>query len=106
MKTALSLALALALTLAVVPAMAGNETVGSEAPAIFHALNQLPAAERATLAPMTDDQLAAVEGRNPCGVISASEGGSVDCSSVINVIQINDCDGVGNICANAAVLNF
>jgi hypothetical protein len=53
MKAVIGLVLALALTLSVVPAVASDT---------FHALSRLPAVEQAGLAPLSDDQLAAVEG--------------------------------------------
>ncbi len=49
----MGLVLALALTLSVVPAVASDT---------FHALSRLPAVEQAGLGPLSDDQLAAVEG--------------------------------------------
>jgi hypothetical protein len=53
MKIAIGTVLALALTLAGVPAFADDT---------FQAFSTLPAAEQATLAPLPDDQLAAIEG--------------------------------------------
>jgi hypothetical protein len=53
MKTATSVVLAFALALSVVPAIA-NDT--------FHAFSSLPAVEQTGLTPLSDDQLAAVEG--------------------------------------------
>lgn len=44
------------------PVRASDEPSVGRAPATFHALRQLPAAERAALAPMSDAQLAAVTG--------------------------------------------
>jgi aminoglycoside phosphotransferase len=55
MKTIIGLAAALALALSVVPATAGD---------MFQALSVIPASEQAGLTPLTDDQLAAVEGGN------------------------------------------
>jgi hypothetical protein len=59
MKIAIGIVLALALTLASVPALAGDT---------FQAFSTLPAAEQATLTPLPDDQLAAVEGAAPLNV--------------------------------------
>jgi hypothetical protein len=59
MKIAIGIVLALALTLASVPAFAGDT---------FQAFSTLPAAEQATLTPLPDDQLAAVEGAAPLNV--------------------------------------
>jgi hypothetical protein len=59
MKIAIGTVLALALTLASVPAFADDT---------FQAFSTLPAAEQATLTPLPDDQLAAVEGAAPLNV--------------------------------------
>ena len=53
MKAPIGLVFALALTLFVVPAVASDT---------FHAFSALPATEQASLTPLSDDQLAAVEG--------------------------------------------
>jgi hypothetical protein len=53
MKTAIGFALAIALALSVVPAVANDS---------FHAFSTLPALEQASLTPLSDDQLAAIEG--------------------------------------------
>jgi hypothetical protein len=53
MKIVIGLAAALALALSAVPATAGD---------MFQALSLIPASEQAGLTPLTDDQLAAVEG--------------------------------------------
>jgi hypothetical protein len=53
MKTVISLAAVLALALSAVPATAGD---------MFQALSLIPAGEQAGFTPLTDDQLAAVEG--------------------------------------------
>jgi hypothetical protein len=55
MKTVISLAAVLALVLSAVPATAGD---------IFQALSTIAAGERARLTPLTDDQLATIEGEN------------------------------------------
>jgi hypothetical protein len=55
MKTVISVGVAFALMLAVVPAMAG----GTET---FRAFSTMAAGERARLAALTDEQLAAIEG--------------------------------------------
>lgn len=54
MKTIIGLAAALALTLSAIPATAGDR---------IWALSTIPAAERARLTPMSDDQLGAVQGK-------------------------------------------
>jgi hypothetical protein len=55
MKTVIGLAAALALALSAVPATVGD---------MFQALGLIPASEQAGLTPLTDDQLAAIEGGN------------------------------------------
>jgi hypothetical protein len=117
MKRALSLALALALTLAVVPAMAGDdETFGSKTPGMFQALRSLSSAEQAALTPLSDDQLAAVEGRNPCadsintgtGGVLGGGGGVGSCEVTITQNQTatfnqsNTACILGGVCTNAA----
>jgi hypothetical protein len=105
MKKALSLALALALTLAVVPAMAGDdETFGSKTPGMFQALSSLSSAEQAALTPLSDDQLAAIEGGNPCAG-SINVGGSCDVTIVQTGIigQANAC-ALGAVCVNGAAI--
>lgn len=72
MKTFMSMAMAFFLVLAVVPAMAADQA-GSDrepvtapaldqAPLTFQAFSKLPATEREALTPLTDTELAAVEG--------------------------------------------
>jgi hypothetical protein len=55
LKTVISLVAALALTLSAVPATAAD---------MFQALSTIHASERVCLTPLTDDQLAAIEGEN------------------------------------------
>jgi hypothetical protein len=62
MTTVIALAIALALTLSGAPAMAADESSVGSAPARFHAVSQIPTMACATLTPMTDDQLASIEG--------------------------------------------
>jgi hypothetical protein len=61
MKTVIGLAAALALALSAVPATAGD---------MFQALSLIPASEQAGLTPLTDDQLAAIEGENILALIN------------------------------------
>ena len=83
MKTFTSMVMAFFLVLAVVPAMAADragrdrEPVTApaldQAPLTFQAFSKLPATEREALTPLTDKELAAIEGsfleaqRNPLG---------------------------------------
>ena len=53
MKTVISVAVALALVLSVVPAIAGDT---------FRALSTMPAGEQEILTPLSDEQLATIEG--------------------------------------------
>ena len=72
MKTFTSMALACLLALAVVPAMAADHTNSpmesttspavDQAPATFQAFSNLAATEREALTPLTDKELAAIEG--------------------------------------------
>ena len=72
MKTFMSMAMAFFLVLAVVPAMAADQAgsdrepvtsqVLDQAPLTFQALSQLPATEREALTPLTDTELAVIEG--------------------------------------------
>jgi hypothetical protein len=55
MKRVIGLALAFAFTLSTAPAIAEDA---------FHAFSTMPAAARASLAPLDDNQLAAIEGEN------------------------------------------
>ena len=72
MKKVTSIAIAFLLVLSVIPAMAGDQT-GSDkepvkaqavdqGPVTFQALSKLSATEREALTPLTDKELAAIEG--------------------------------------------
>ena len=82
MKPAIGLVLALALMLSVVPAVASDT---------FHALSRLPAVEQAGLAPLSDDQLDAVEGALKIVVIVqvAVQNQINVCAVCKNVAQVN-----------------
>ena len=72
MKTFTSIAIAFLLALSVVPAMAADQTNSTmesttsqavdQAPATFQAFSNLSATEREALTPLTDKELAAIEG--------------------------------------------
>ena len=72
MKTFMSMVMAFFLVLAVVPAMAADQAgsdrepvtsqVLDQAPLTFQALSKLPATEREALTPLTDTELAVIEG--------------------------------------------
>lgn len=72
MKAAIGLVVALALTLSAVPVIAGDT---------FRALSTLSAAEQASLTPLPDDQLAAVEGERNINIAV----------QVVTVTQVNVC---------------
>jgi hypothetical protein len=61
MKKFTSIAIAFLLALSVVPAMAADQTV-DQVPATFQAFSNLSATEREALTPLTDKELAAIEG--------------------------------------------
>jgi hypothetical protein len=82
MKPVIGLVLALALTLSVVPAVASDT---------FHALTSLPAMEQASLTPLSDDQLAAVEGaRRILVIVQVAVQNQINvCAVCRNVAQVN-----------------
>jgi hypothetical protein len=82
MKPVIGLVLALALTLSVVPAVASDT---------FHALTSLPAMEQASLTPLSDDQLAAVEGaRQILVIVQVAVQNQINvCAVCRNVAQVN-----------------
>ena len=93
MKKFTSIAIAFLLVLSVIPAMAGEQT-GSDkepgqsqavdqAPVTFQAFNKLSATERQALTPLTDKELAAIEGS------SVDVDVCVGCVNVAVVIQLN-----------------
>ena len=61
MKKFTSIAIAFVLALSVAPAMAADQT-DDQVPATFQAFRNLPATEREALTPLTDKELAAIEG--------------------------------------------
>ena len=75
MKTALGLVLAFAFALSVMPAGASDT---------FHAFSTLPAVEQASLTPLSDGQLAVVEGAR-----FEIEGVCAICTNVANIAQAN-----------------
>src|SRR5262245_55802513 len=97
MKKFTSIATACLLVLSVIPAMAAdqtgstNEPVMSQAvdtaPVPFQALSKLSATERKDLTPLTDTELAAVEGHGFFIVIAACSGSYVSCSNSASVYQ-------------------
>jgi hypothetical protein len=68
MKIAIGLALALALALSSVPAIAGDT---------FQAFSSMPTLEQASLTPLSDEQLASIEGE-----------GSPVCTGCVNIATI------------------
>jgi bacteriocin-like protein len=58
-----------ALVLSIVPAMAASdESISGKEPATFHALSRMPSGKHAALSPLTDNQLASIEGGGSCFV--------------------------------------
>ena len=89
MKTVISVAIALSLVLSVVPAIAGEDA--------FRALSSMAAGEQELLTPLSDEQLAAIEG----------EGWGDDCSFCANyaaVYQANINYGDYTFQSNVAVV--
>jgi len=82
MKKFTSIAIACLLVLSVIPAMAADQTGGTNepvmsqavdtAPVPFQALSKLSATERKDLTPLTDTELAAVEGSSGFFIVVAS----------------------------------
>jgi hypothetical protein len=79
MKTVISVAVALALVLSVVPAMAGDT---------FRALSSMPAGEQELLTPLSDEQLATIEGEAFDTCVACSNYASQSAF----VVQTNDAD--------------
>jgi hypothetical protein len=83
MKAIISVAAALALALSCVPAIAGDT---------FRALSSMPAGEQKLLTPLSDEQLAAVEGENILELIhllqvSTPENAATLISQILSYIQ-------------------
>ena len=87
MKAAMSLVVALALTLSAVPVIAGDT---------FHALRTLSAAEQASLTPLPNEQLAAVE-----GALNININVQVAIATQVNVCAV--CKNVAQVNAAAVV---
>ena len=90
MKRVISIAVLLSLVLSIVPAIADDT---------FQAFNKMPATDRAFLTPLSDDQLASIEG---------ARGGITDTLSPINIganvaiiTQLNICA----LCAGVEQVN-
>lgn len=94
MKIMVSIAVALALVLSVIPAVA-NDT--------FQALSKISTDEQVPLTPLADNELAAIEGANPCaGSIFAA--GVANCVlTQIAVIGQNNTCALAN-CSNVAAI--
>ena len=94
MKKFTSIAIACLLVLSVIPAMAADQTGGTNepvmsqavdtAPVPFQALSKLSATERKDLTPLTDTELAAVEGH---GVVIVASCNFAYCSNWAGVSQ-------------------
>lgn len=97
MKTlGIALVLFLALALPSVPALAGDRPVVNNGSTTFPALTRMPAETRANLVPMTDEQLASVEGERAICIV---------CVNAARVRQTNHSYGTGfNHQLNAAAV--
>ncbi len=94
MKTVVSIAVALALVLSVIPAVANDS---------FQALSKVSTDEQAPLTPLADNELAAIEGANPCsGSVFAAGIANCIVTQVALVGQTNECALAA--CTNAAVI--
>jgi len=63
------ISIVLALVLSIGPAMAASdESISGQTPATFQALSRMPSGKRAAFTPLTDDQLASIEGGRSCFV--------------------------------------
>jgi len=80
MKKLASIAIAFFLVLSAIPAMAADQ-VGDTS--TFQAFSNLPAAQRDTLTPLTDTELAAIEGGNDT-CVSCSISATVTVTSTVN----------------------
>jgi hypothetical protein len=89
MKKFTSIAIAFLLMLSVIPAMAGDQTGSApvmsqavdKAPPSFQALSKLSVTQRQALTPLTDKELASIEGSQVC----------VGCANVVVLTQVNAC---------------
>jgi hypothetical protein len=89
MKKFTSIAIAFLLMLSVIPAMAGDQTGSApvmsqavdKAPPSFQALSKLSVTQRQALTPLTDKELASIEGSQVC----------VACINAAVVTQVNAC---------------
>jgi len=89
MKKLTSIAMAFMLVLSVVPAMAADQAGSNmepitsqavdKAPATFQAFSNLPATEREGLTPLTEQELASIEGGDFC----------LGCVNIAYVTQVN-----------------
>jgi len=95
MKKLATIAIAFFLVLSAIPAMAGDQ-VGDTS--TFQAFSNLPAAQRDTLTPMTDTELAAIEGGASC-YDNSSCSATVTASTSATITQSNT--NSGNASASA-----
>jgi len=66
MKTFTSIAIAFFLVLSVVPAMAADQAGSNREPVTFQALSNMPATALEALTPLTETELASIEGSGFC----------------------------------------
>jgi hypothetical protein len=94
MKIIIGVVLALCLTLSVVPAIADDT---------FQAFNKMPATDRAPLTPLSDDQLASIEGARLSPV---NIGINVAITPQLNICVVCTAVGQGNEAAISQTIRF
>ena len=93
MKKLATIAIALFVALSAIPAMAGDLASSTST---FQAFSNLPAAQRDTLTPLTDKELATIEGGQSCNSTSganSSSGCNVSASQTAYIYQYNTANG-------------
>jgi hypothetical protein len=87
MKKLTSITIAFFLVLSAIPAMAADQAGSNREPVTFQTFSNLPPTERNTLTPLTETELAAIEGSDVCG------GNSSTCTITltVTVTQSNSC---------------
>ena len=105
MKKLTIIALAFFLALSAIPAMAGDQADNTST---FQAFSTLPAAQRDTLTPLTDTELAAIEGGDTA-IATASNSNSTyqynycsfgDCTATARASQSASASGSGSSATN------
>jgi len=87
MKTLTSITIAFFLVLSAIPAMAADQAGSNREPVTFQAFSNLSPTERNTLTPLTETELAAIEGSDVC----AGAGSTCTITLTVSVSQSNTC---------------